>query len=106
MCVRNVQKLAEAGSLRTREMQYVPDYLSIAGNELMAYEIGAGGMGVTGIVPNNAVANGTGITGMDVNNAAANSTIVNSIRTTFGRGHERLSQKTAAGKTFFHPDIG
>ena len=78
MCVRNVQKLAEAGGLRTREMQYVLDYLSITGNELMAYEMGAGGAGVTDIVPNNAVANGIGITGTVVN-----STIVNSIRTTF-----------------------
>ena len=37
------QKRAEAGGLQTKEKQYVPDYLSIAGNELMAYEIGAGG---------------------------------------------------------------
>lgn len=83
MCVKNVQKLAEAGGLRTREMQYVPDYLSVAGNDLMAYEMGAGGTG----------------------NAAAKGTIIDSIRTIFGRGYERLNQKTAAGKTFFHSDI-
>ena len=70
MCVGNVQKrMGDHGPL-TREMQYVPDYLSGTGNELMAYEIGAG-----------------------------------SVKTVFGRGYERLSQKTAAGRTFFHSDI-
>ena len=43
-CPENVhQKRAEAGGLQTKEKQYVPDYLSIAGNELMAFEIGPGG---------------------------------------------------------------
>ena len=70
MCVGNVQKRMGNHGTLTREMQYVPDYLSGTGNELMAYEIGAG-----------------------------------SVKTVFGRGYERLSQKTAAGRTFFHSDI-
>ena len=70
MCVGNVQKRMGHHGPLTREMQYVPDYLSGTGNELMAYEIGAG-----------------------------------SVKTVFGRGYERLSQKTAAGRTFFHSDI-
>lgn len=40
MCVKNVQKLAAEGGFRTREMQYVPDPLSVTNNELMAYETG------------------------------------------------------------------
>ena len=42
MCVKNVQKLAAEGGFRTREMQYVPDFLNATNNELMAYEAGAG----------------------------------------------------------------
>ncbi len=42
MCVGNVQKLAAGDGFRSREMQYVPDFLSGTDNELMAYEAGAG----------------------------------------------------------------
>ncbi len=40
MCVGNVQKLAAADGFRSREMQYVLDFLSGTHNELMAYETG------------------------------------------------------------------
>ena len=42
MRVKNVRKLAAGDSIRTREMQYVPDFLGAPGNELMSYETGAG----------------------------------------------------------------
>ena len=42
MCVGNMQKLAAGDGFRSREMQYVPDFLSGTDNELMAYETGAG----------------------------------------------------------------
>ena len=42
MCVKNVQKLATADGFRSREMQYVPDFLSATHNELMAYGTGEG----------------------------------------------------------------
>ncbi len=40
MCVGNHQKLAAEGGFRTRQMQYVPDFLSATSNELMAYGTG------------------------------------------------------------------
>lgn len=42
MRIKNVQRLGAAGSQRTKEIQYVPDFLSATGNELMSYETGAG----------------------------------------------------------------
>lgn len=42
MRIGNVQKLTTAEGFRTREMQYVPDFMSVTNNELMAYETGAG----------------------------------------------------------------
>ena len=42
MCVKNVQKPAAADGSRSRQMQYVPDFLSATNNELMAYETDGG----------------------------------------------------------------
>ena len=42
MCVKNTQTHPSADGFTSREMEYVPDFLSRTNNELMSYETGAG----------------------------------------------------------------
>ncbi len=44
MRVGNTRRTGTGESLRTREVQYVPDFLGAAGNELMSYETGGAGI--------------------------------------------------------------